>query len=174
MEESQSNSLAVALFSEILTNDQLIRSRLSRVLPKGMEISHFAVLNHLARTGEERSPAQLAKSFHVTRGAMTNTLSKLEWAGYVHIRPDWEDARRRHIGHHADGVGADCRSRRGSRAREPAGTSRIARQARGLRAGPRAVRAPACLRRRRVGIARPAGDARFPADKAAGNQCSRG
>ena len=97
MDETQSNSLAVALFSEILTNDQLIRSRLSRVMPKGMEISHFAVLNHLARTGEERSPAQLAKSFHVTRGAMTNTLSKLEWAGYVHIRPDWEDARRKMV-----------------------------------------------------------------------------
>ncbi|MDZ7710118.1 MAG: MarR family winged helix-turn-helix transcriptional regulator [Roseovarius sp.] len=97
MDETQSNSLAVALFSEILTNDQLIRSRLNRVMPKGMEISHFAVLNHLAHTGEERSPAQLAKSFHVTRGAMTNTLSKLEWAGYVHIRPDWEDARRKKV-----------------------------------------------------------------------------
>ena len=94
---SSSNSLAVALFSEILTNDQLIRNRLSRVLPKGMEISHFSVLNHLARVGAERSPAQLAKSFHVTRGAMTNTLSKLEWAGYVHIRPDWDDARRKMV-----------------------------------------------------------------------------
>ena len=97
MSESNSNSLAVALFSEILTNEQLIRSRLSRVLPKGMEISHFSVLNHLAHSGEERTPAQLAKSFHVTRGAMTNTLSKLEWAGYVHIRPDWDDARRKMI-----------------------------------------------------------------------------
>ncbi|MET4127573.1 MarR family transcriptional regulator [Roseovarius sp. MBR-6] len=97
MDETTSNSLAVALFSEILTNEQLIRSRLSRVLPKGMEISHFSVLNHLARLGDERSPAQLAKSFHVTRGAMTNTLSKLEWAGYIHIRPDWEDARRKMI-----------------------------------------------------------------------------
>ena len=97
MNDSASNSLAVALFSEILTNEQLIRNRLSRVLPKGMEISHFSVLNHLARTGDERSPAQLAKSFHVTRGAMTNTLSKLEWAGYVHIRPDWDEARRKMI-----------------------------------------------------------------------------
>ncbi|MBE0453735.1 MarR family winged helix-turn-helix transcriptional regulator [Roseovarius autotrophicus] len=97
MDETTSNSLAVALFSEILTNEQLIRSRLTRVLPKGMEISHFSVLNHLARIGDERSPAQLAKSFHVTRGAMTNTLSKLEWAGYVHIRPDWEDARRKMV-----------------------------------------------------------------------------
>jgi len=97
MNETTSNSLAVALFGEILINDQLIRSRLSRELPKGMEISHFSVLNHLARAGDERSPAQLAKSFHVTRGAMTNTLSKLEWAGYVHIRPDWDDARRKMI-----------------------------------------------------------------------------
>ena len=97
MDETTSNALAVALFSEILTNEQLIRSRLSRVLPKGMEISHFSVLNHLARIGDERSPAQLAKAFHVTRGAMTNTLSRLEWAGYVHIRPDWEDARRKMV-----------------------------------------------------------------------------
>ena len=97
MTENPSNSLAVTLFSEILTNEQLIRSKLSKVLPKGMEISHFSVLNHLARAGAERSPAQLAKSFHVTRGAMTNTLSKLEWAGYVHIRPDWDDARRKMV-----------------------------------------------------------------------------
>jgi DNA-binding MarR family transcriptional regulator len=89
--------LAVALFSELITADQLVRNRLSRVLPKGMEISHFSVLNHLARAAAERSPAQLAKSFHVTRGAMTNTLSKLEWAGYIHIRPDWDDARRKMV-----------------------------------------------------------------------------
>ena len=92
-----SNSLAVALFSEILTADQLVRNRLSKVLPKGMEISHFSVLNHLALSGAERTPAQLAKSFHVTRGAMTNTLGKLEWAGYIHIRPDWDDARRKMV-----------------------------------------------------------------------------
>lgn len=97
MNDQTSSSLAVALFSEILTNEQLIRNRLSRVLPKGMEISHFSVLNHLARSSEERSPAQLAKMFHVTRGAMTNTLSKLQWAGYVHIRPDWDDARRKMV-----------------------------------------------------------------------------
>ena len=91
------NTLAVALFSEVLTADQLIRNRLSKVLPKGMEISHFSVLNHLAFSGGERSPAQLAETFHVTRGAMTNTLTKLQWAGYVHIRPDWDDARRKMV-----------------------------------------------------------------------------
>ena len=91
------NSLAITLFSEILTADQLLRNRLGKVLPKGMEISHFSVLNHLAVVGDERSPAQLANTFHVTRGAMTNTLNKLEWAGYVHIRPDWDDARRKMV-----------------------------------------------------------------------------
>ena len=93
--EHNSDPLAVALFGEILMVDQLARNRLSRALPKGMELSHFTVLNHLANVNAERSPAQLASAFHVTRGAMTNTLSKLEWAGYVHIRPDWEDARRK-------------------------------------------------------------------------------
>ncbi|MGC3937970.1 MarR family winged helix-turn-helix transcriptional regulator [Roseobacter sp. EG26] len=91
------NALAIALFSEVLAADQMVRARLSRVLPKGMEISHFSVLNHLARNMVERTPAQLAETFHVTRGAMTNTLSKLEWAGYVHIRPDWDDARRKMV-----------------------------------------------------------------------------
>lgn len=95
--DDERNSLAIALFSEVLAADQMVRARLSKVLPKGMEISHFSVLNHLAAHMEERTPAQLAETFHVTRGAMTNTLSKLEWAGYVHIRPDWDDARRKMV-----------------------------------------------------------------------------
>ncbi len=96
MDESN-DPLAVALFSEILMADQLARNRLSKALPKGMELSHFSVLNHLARISGERTPAQLAKAFHVTRGAMTNTLGKLEWAGHVHIRPDWDDARQKFV-----------------------------------------------------------------------------
>ncbi|MDA7423442.1 MarR family winged helix-turn-helix transcriptional regulator [Thalassococcus lentus] len=91
---NDASSVAISLFSELLTADQLLRARLTKVLPNKMEISHFSVLNQLARGGE-RTPAQLARSFHVTRGAMTNTLGKLELAGFVHIRPDWDDARRK-------------------------------------------------------------------------------
>ena len=90
-------NLAVSLFSELFVAVQLGRSLISKALPKGMEISHFYVLNHLSRSTGEKSPAQLAKTFHVTKGAMTNTLSKLEWAGFIHIRPDWDDARRKQI-----------------------------------------------------------------------------
>jgi len=94
---NKQSSLAIALISEILATDQLLRNKLTRVLPAGMEISHFSVLTHLAYTNTEKTPAQLAKTFHVTKGAMTNTLNKLEWAGYVHIRPDWDDARRKMV-----------------------------------------------------------------------------
>ena len=94
---TDSQSIAIMLFSELLAAEHAVRGRLSRVLPKGMEISHFSVLNHLAWQGEESSPARLAERFGVTRGAMTNTLAKLEWAGYVHIRPDWDDARRKMV-----------------------------------------------------------------------------
>lgn len=94
-EKERNEEIAISLFGELFMADQLARNRISKVLPKGMEISHFGVLNHLARLNDERTPAQLARSFHVTRGAMTNTLAKLEWAGHVHIRPDWDDARRK-------------------------------------------------------------------------------
>lgn len=97
MSIEKADDTAVALFGELFMADQLARNRISKVLPKGMELSHFSVLNHLARINDERTPAQLAKSFHVTRGAMTNTLAKLEWAGHVHIRPDWEDARQKFV-----------------------------------------------------------------------------
>lgn len=91
------NSLAVPLFGEILALDQLVRNRLAKVLPKGMELSHFSVLNQLSHTKIERTPAQIARSFRVTRGAITNTLNKLELSGYIHVRPDWEDARRKMV-----------------------------------------------------------------------------
>ena len=100
------HDLAVALFSELIAVDQLVRHSVAKALPKGMELSHFSVLNHLARSGSERSPAQLARSFHLTRGAMTNTLNKLEWAGFVHIRPDWDDARRKMVSISPSGLAA--------------------------------------------------------------------
>ena len=94
---SAQNEMAIALFGELFMADQLARNRISRELPKGMELSHFSVLNHLAGLNEERTPAQLARAFHITRGAMTNTLARLEAAGHIHIRPDWDDARQKFV-----------------------------------------------------------------------------
>lgn len=93
----RSDDIAVALFGELFMADQLARNLVSKALPRGMELSHFSVLNHLAGQPDERTPAQLARAFHVTRGAMTNTLAKLEIAGHIHIRPDWDDARQKFV-----------------------------------------------------------------------------
>jgi DNA-binding MarR family transcriptional regulator len=87
---------AVALFSELIAADQAIKGVLSRRLPKGMEMSHFSLLTHLGHVGET-SPVKLARSFALTKGAITNTLKKLELAGYIHIRPDWDDARKKQV-----------------------------------------------------------------------------
>lgn len=92
-----SDPFANALFGEILAVDHLARSAVSKALPKGMELSHFLVLNHLIHVSAERSPGELAQALHLTRGAMTNTLAKLEWAGHIHVRPDWDDARRKKV-----------------------------------------------------------------------------
>lgn len=91
-------ALAASLFAELIVGEQLANRLVTRSLPGGMQLSHFSVLNLLAHLNEERTPAQLAEAFHVGRSAMTNTLARLEWAGHVHVRPDWDDARRKWVG----------------------------------------------------------------------------
>ena len=73
MTEQPRDPIVIALFSEIVMVETLARNRLTRVLPRGMELSHFMVLNHFARLGGEKTPAQLARIFHVTKGAMVNS-----------------------------------------------------------------------------------------------------
>lgn len=91
------DDLATALLSEIFMADQLAHNKLRRALPKGMELSHFTVLSYLSRLSKPKTPAQLAGTFSLTRGAMTNTLNKLEVAGHIHVSPDWDDARRKQV-----------------------------------------------------------------------------
>ena len=97
MTDRPGDPLVIALFSEIVMVETLAKTRLTRVLPRGMELSHFMVLNHFARLGGEKTPAQLARVFHVTKGAMSKTVARLNAAGYIHVRPDWEDGRRKWV-----------------------------------------------------------------------------
>jgi len=110
MSEPPRDPIVIALFSEIVMVETLAKNRLTRVLPRGMELSHFMVLNHFARLGGEKTPAQLARIFHVTKGAMSNTVSRLDAAGYIHVRPDWEDARRKWIAISPAGLAARNRA----------------------------------------------------------------
>lgn len=81
------------LFNEIGIIAQLSGNKLERVLPEGMSLAQFSVLNHFCRLGGAWSPTRLAAAFQVTKGAMTNTLQRLEAQGFVTIRAHEEDTR---------------------------------------------------------------------------------
>ncbi len=85
----------VQVFTEIGIIQQLVTTRVERSLPDGMSGAQFGVLTHFARRGGTETPAQLAAAFQVTKGAMTNTLQRLEAQGFVDIAPDQTDGRRK-------------------------------------------------------------------------------
>ena len=85
--------LVFQLFNEIGIIDQLSSARLESVLPDGLKMSHFIVLNHLVRLEGNWSPVRLASAFQVTKAAITNTLKKLEARGLVSIEADPLDGR---------------------------------------------------------------------------------
>lgn len=89
--------LVFALFNEIGIIDQLASTRFARVMPGGMPLSQFTVLNHFVRLGGERTPVELARAFQVSKGTMTNTIQRLEAAGLVAVRPDAHDGRAKRV-----------------------------------------------------------------------------
>ena len=106
MSKPINDPLAVSLFGEISAIDHLLKVKLSKSLPIGMEFSHFIILNHISTLETEKTPAQLARNFNLTKGAITNTLNKLSKMGYIHVRPDWEDGRSKLISISKAGINA--------------------------------------------------------------------
>ncbi len=96
--------ITFTVLTEIRAIEQLAEQRMQRALPDGLELSQFAVLNHFSHLGGEKHPAQLAKVFQLTRAAMTNTIQRLEAAGYVRVRPDAKDRRRKLVSLTAEGL----------------------------------------------------------------------
>ena len=86
-----------SVFTEIAIIEHLSRISLERALPDGLKTSHFSVLNHMVRIGDGQSPVALARAFQVNKGAMTNTLQKLETRGLVDVRPDPDDGRGKRV-----------------------------------------------------------------------------
>ena len=84
---------AFRLFNEIGIIAQLASTKFESVMPDGMTLAQFSILNHFVRLGGERSPKDLARAFQVTKGTMTSTLQRLEARGCITIRPDPDDGR---------------------------------------------------------------------------------
>ncbi|MEM7194639.1 MAG: MarR family transcriptional regulator [Pseudomonadota bacterium] len=82
-----------ALFNEIGIISQLSTAAFNRVLPEGIHVAHFSVLNHLFRLGDGKTPVQLADAFQITKGTMTHTLNELQKRKFIDIKPNPEDRR---------------------------------------------------------------------------------
>jgi DNA-binding MarR family transcriptional regulator len=89
--------LVFAVFNEIGIIDQLASARFMRVMPGGLHLSQFTVLNHFVRLGGERTPLELARAFQVSKGTMTNTLQRLHAQDLIAIRPDPKDRRSKRV-----------------------------------------------------------------------------
>lgn len=88
---------AFKVLNEIGIIAQLARVELERATGETLSGAGFSVLNHLIRLPGVWAPARLARAFQVTKGAMTNTLQRLEAEGYVKIADDPEDGRAKHV-----------------------------------------------------------------------------
>jgi DNA-binding MarR family transcriptional regulator len=89
--------LLFRFFNEIGIIEQLSRAMFEARLPDGFLVSHFAVLNHLSRVRDGQTPLAIARAFQVPKTTMTHTLSGLEKAGLVEMRPNPEDGRSKQV-----------------------------------------------------------------------------
>ena len=93
--QTASDPIVFTFFYEIGVVDQLATNLMERYLPKGLTLPQFTVLNHFVHWEGHHSPYELARSFQVTKGAMTNTLKKLERHGFISVEEDPDDGRRK-------------------------------------------------------------------------------
>ena len=91
--DNHDDPILFRFFNEIGIIDQLAQARLESVLPDGLKMSHFILINHLARLGGKWGPARLAAALQVTRAAITNTMNRLEQQGLVEIEAHPADGR---------------------------------------------------------------------------------
>lgn len=94
---SEADPATFVFFNEVGIIEQLARNRFERVMPAGMSVAMFAMLNHMVRLGDGWTPARLARAFQLTKGAITNTLQRLESLKLVRERPDLEDGRSKRV-----------------------------------------------------------------------------
>ena len=93
MARNKKNPPMFDVFNEIGIINQLSTTLFNRRLPDKLHVSHFAVLNHLVRLGDGRTPRELSTVFQVTKGTMSNTLNDLSSRGLIETRPHQSDKR---------------------------------------------------------------------------------
>ncbi|WP_223385520.1 MarR family winged helix-turn-helix transcriptional regulator [Oricola cellulosilytica] len=90
-------ALPFDFFNEIGIISQLSSTMFKKCLPSGVHVAHFAILNHMVRLGDGRTPHQLAAALQVTKATMTHSLGVLSARGFVRIVPHPTDGRSKRV-----------------------------------------------------------------------------
>ncbi len=93
MNKDDTSAEIIGFFTEIGIINQLSTAILAKSLPDGVHPSHFAILNHLSRMGDGKSPLRIASAMQVTKNTMTHSLRVLTDRGYITVAPNPEDGR---------------------------------------------------------------------------------
>lgn len=96
----------VQIFDEIGQIDYLTRAVITRHLPVGLTYPQYEVLNLLSRSGDRQTPAQIATALMMTKGAITNTLQRLEARRLITVEADAVDKRKKRVSMTPAGVAA--------------------------------------------------------------------
>jgi DNA-binding MarR family transcriptional regulator len=89
----ENDPAAFRVMNEIGIISQLGATLFERVMPSGMTLAQFSVLNRFVKIEGPSSPLELARAFQVTKGTMSSTLQRLEARGWISVRPDPADGR---------------------------------------------------------------------------------
>lgn len=84
-------------FTEVMILSHLVTTAFEAVLPDGMSMAQFGVLNHLCRVGNGQTQVEIARAMQVRKSTMTSTLSALLAARQVTVTPDAEDRRSKRV-----------------------------------------------------------------------------
>ena len=85
-------------FNEVGIIEQLARTRFERVMPHGLSVAQFSLLNHFVRLPGERSLVALARAFQVSKPAMGKLVRRLGEQGLLAVRDDPDDGRGKRVG----------------------------------------------------------------------------
>ena len=95
--QSQADSSVFRFFMEISSIAQASDKLMDRALPHELKRAHFLVLDRLARDDASPTLLDLSRAMQVTKGAITNTIQRLEARGFVVVEPDAHDGRSKRV-----------------------------------------------------------------------------
>ena len=85
-------ALTFGVLTEIGIIAQLAAAAFESAMP-GWTVGQFAVVQHLIRRGDGKTPLDLARIFQQPKTTMTHTLQVLEKRGLIETRPNPDDGR---------------------------------------------------------------------------------